>query len=39
MTGPLSYRNQSIDLQSKSVDWFLYENGFRHERVKEPIYY
>ena len=25
---PLSYRNQSIDLQSKSMDWFLYDNGF-----------
>ena len=32
---PLSYRNQSIDLQSKSVYWFLYDNGLRHERVKE----
>ena len=32
--GPLSYRNQSIDLQSKSVDWFLYYNGLCHERVK-----
>ena len=36
--GPLSYRNQSIDLQSnlksKSMDRFLYENGLRHERVK-----
>ena len=31
---PLSYRNQSIDLQSKSVDWFLYDNGLRHERLK-----
>ena len=31
---PLSYRNQSIDLQSKSVEWFLYDNGLRHERVK-----
>ena len=30
----LSYRNQSIDLQSKSMDW-LYDNDFRHERVKE----
>ena len=30
---PLSYRNQSIDLQSKSMKWFLYENGLRHERV------
>ena len=23
----LSYRNQSIDLQSKSIDWFLYERA------------
>ena len=30
---PLSYRNQSIDLLCKSVDWFLYENGLRHERL------
>ena len=30
---PLSYRNQSIDLQSKSMDWFLYDRGIRHERV------
>ena len=28
---PLSYRNQ----QSKSMDWFQYDNGLRHERVKE----
>ena len=31
---PLSYRNQSIDLQSNSMEWFLYNNGLRHERVK-----
>ena len=31
---PLSYRNQTIDLRSKSVDWFLYDNGLSHERVK-----
>ena len=31
---PLSYRNQSIDLRSKSMDRFLYDNGLRHERVK-----
>ena len=31
---PLSYRNQSIDLLRKSMDWFLYDNGLRHERVK-----
>ena len=30
---PLSYRNQSTDLYSKSMDWFLYDNGLRHERV------
>ena len=29
----LSYRNQFIDLRSKSMDWFLYDNGLRHERV------
>ena len=32
--GPLSYRNQSIDLRSKAMDWFLYDNGLRHERIK-----
>ena len=32
---PLSYRNQSIDLLRKSMDWFLYDNGLRLERVKE----
>ena len=31
---PLSYRNQSIDLLCKSMDWFLYDNGLRYERVK-----
>ena len=31
---PLSYRNQFNDLQSKSINWFLYDNGLRHERVK-----
>ena len=30
----LSYRNQSIDLRSKSMDWFLYDDGLRLERVK-----
>ena len=29
----LSYRNQSIDLQSKSVDWFLHDKDLHHERV------
>ena len=27
-----SYRKQSIDLQSKSLDWFLYNRDLRHER-------
>ena len=31
---PLSYRNQSINLQNRSMDWFLYDNGLRHESVK-----
>ena len=31
---PLSYRNQYIDLLRKSMDWFLYDNGLRLERVK-----
>ena len=30
---PLSCRNQSTDLQSKSMDWFLYDDGLRNERV------
>ena len=29
---PLSYKNQSI---SKSMDWFLYDNGLRLERVNK----
>ena len=28
------YRNQSIDLQSKSMGWFLFNKNLRHERVK-----
>ena len=35
--GPLSYRNHSIDLFYKTMDWFLYDNGLRHERVKLQI--
>ena len=34
---PLSYRNQSIDLPSKSMDWFLYNNGLRLQRGKGNI--
>ena len=29
----LSYRNQSIDLQRKSMDRFLSDRDLRHERV------
>ena len=29
----LSYRNQSIDLHCKSMDWFLYDRDLRHERI------
>ena len=29
----LSYRNQSIDSQSKSMHWFLYDRDLLHERV------
>ena len=31
----MSYRNQSIDLQTKSMFWFLYDNGLCHERVNQ----
>ena len=30
----LLYRNQSIDLQCKSMDWFLHDRDLRRERVK-----
>ena len=36
---PLSYRNQSIDLLCKSMDWFLYDNGLRLERIKSFSHY
>ena len=29
----LSYRNQSIGSQSKSLDWFLYDRDHRHKGV------
>ena len=29
----LSYRNQSINLLCKLMDWFLYDSDFHHERV------
>ena len=33
----LSYRNQSIDLQSKSMDSFRYDRDLRHEMVKQIL--
>ena len=32
-TGFLSYRNQSINVLCKSMDWFLYDSDLRQERV------
>ena len=29
-----SYRNQSIDLQSKSTNWFLYDGEIGRYRIK-----
>ena len=26
---------EAVIIQSKSMDWFLYDNGLRHERVNE----
>ena len=28
-----SYRNQSVDLQSKSTDWFLYDGNIGRQRL------
>ena len=33
----LSYRNQSNDLQSISMGWFLYDRDLRHKRVQTGI--
>ena len=32
-----SYRNESVDLQSKSTDWFLHDGNIRRERVKDLV--
>ena len=34
---PLSYRNKSMYLLCKSIDWFLYDNGLRHERINSVL--
>ena len=36
---PLSYRNQSIDLRSNSLNQFLYDHGLRHEWGKLPYFF
>ena len=33
MMEAILYRNQFIDLQNKSMDWFLYKKNLRHEGV------
>ena len=33
----ITEKNQSIDLQSKSVDWFLYDRDLRPRRVKSNL--
>ena len=33
MTEAVIIQKPVIDLRSKSIDWFLYDNGLRHERV------
>ena len=33
----LSYRNQSIDLLCKSMDWFLYDRDLRYEIVNIDV--
>ena len=30
-----AYRNQSIDLQCKSIDWFLFEGNIDMKKVKK----
>ena len=32
------YRNYSIDLQNKSMNWFLYDKNPRHERVNALLF-
>ena len=34
---PLLYRNQSIDLLCKSMDWFLHNRDLRHESVNRKL--
>lgn len=33
----LSYKNQSIDLDNKSIDWFLYHGSIHHSATAGEI--
>ena len=35
----LLYRNRSIDLESKSMDWFLYLKNLHHKRVNGKLHF
>ena len=37
MARSLSYRNQSIDLFCKSIDWFQYDRDLCHEKVTANV--
>ena len=37
MTEALLYRIQSTDLLTKSMDWFLYDNGLRMKELKTRV--
>ena len=39
MTEVLSYRNQTIDLFDKSMDWFLYDNERDKKELNEKVIY
>ena len=39
MTEVSIYRNQPIDMQGKSMDWFLYDRDLRHKRAKEQVFF
>ena len=34
-----SYRNQSVGLQSKSTDWFLYDGNIGRKGVNNRVFY
>ena len=38
MTEALSYRNQSIDFHSKSMEWFLYDKDLVIKELNNDLY-